>query len=659
MGCAPSKAREIEVSGGIRKAQNDDTPGVGREHSHSERRQRSLVGNLMQSHNGADSLKLEEEYDDSDAKVLGSGMSGQVATIRHRRTGVIHALKTLNVHQMGVEGLDALRKEIDAMRRLDHPNIVKLYEIFEDEESIHMIMELCTGGELVAHIMEMPTGINETDGARHITKMLSALCHCHEHNVVHRDVKLDNFVYENESDAAELKLIDFGLSHLGSGKPGDAIAARGRVGTLSYMAPEVLRRKPYAKPCDMWSLGVVAFILLAGRRPFHSRDREEKIELILSAEPNYGGSGWRGISDEAKQFVQSLLQKEPELRMTAQQALQHHWLQAAREGEISSPATAIKYNIEVMRSLQAFSTTTRLHKVALELLAFAAPSHEVNELRQVFNAIDTDGSGAISREEFKHAMTAHPQFKDSEVRRLFDQIDFSRKGELSYNEFLAATLDAASGPPDEEKVRLVFERLDIDGDGIVTRDDMLRALGAEANEEEIDTMFSQLGCSKGRLFFADLLRLMTDQDDQIASRRSTRAGIKRKSCTRTSVSSTPSNKPPTIGALGKSMTMSDLVLETEASKAKADAVEMLGEEESARPAWLSKGRSIQNLNKFIALATIGGGGGGGGAGGGEPNPPQLAHQISPVMRERGVSKDGTVMQPTIQPRQSSHVPDRL
>ena len=296
----------------------------------------------------------------------------------------------------------------------------------------------------------MPNGISEREAAGYLMTMLSALSHCHEQAVVHRDVKLDNFVYVSNSNEAELKLIDFGLSHLG--KSGEEISAKGRVGTLSYMAPEVLRRQPYAKPCDMWSLGVVAFILLAGRRPFHSRDRETKIDLILHSEPSYTGSGWRGISPTAIDFVKALLHKAPEERLTAAEALRHPWIAGAKAAAAADAAQQLQKNAQVVRSLQAFSTTSRLHKVALELLAFAAPSHEVDQLRQLFVAIDADGSGSISRDEFKSAMAAHPQFKDAELSRLFDQADFGGQGELSYNEFLAATLGAASGPPDEDKV---------------------------------------------------------------------------------------------------------------------------------------------------------------------------------------------------------------
>ena len=189
--------------------------GLQAEDSFLSPRDHSIVGNMMRAH-GPGERRFSEDYDDSDAQVMGSGMSGQVLTARSRKTCQVYAIKALRIDQMGVDGMDELMCEIEAMRRLDHPNIVKLFEIYQDfdEGVIHMVLELCTGGELVSRMIDSPQGLTEGEAARLVAKMLSALRHCHEHDVVHRDVKLDNFVYEHEGDSAELKLIDFGLSHL-------------------------------------------------------------------------------------------------------------------------------------------------------------------------------------------------------------------------------------------------------------------------------------------------------------------------------------------------------------------------------------------------------------------------------------------------------------
>ncbi|KOO32313.1 calcium-dependent protein [Chrysochromulina tobinii] len=568
MGCAGSKGGKNPEE----PAKATDTPLRPRRKQSCERN--SVVGNMVQQNMSERSFS--DDYDDNGHVVLGSGMSGSVFTAVSRRTHVRHAIKTLNIQQMGVEGMEELRREVSAMRRLDHPNIVRLFETYEDHKrgQIIMVLELCSGGELVNKLMEQPQnrGLSERDAAGLVTKMLSALLHCHQHDVVHRDIKLDNFVYESTAQDAELKLIDFGLSHVAARGRGEVETMTGRVGTLSYMAPEVLLRHPYTAACDMWSLGVVAFILLSGRRPFHCRDRQEKIQRILTTEPSFGTS-WATTSAQAIDFVRRLLVKEPELRMTAQEAMRHEWILKSKADsvgkELRNPMAAIAHNSHVLRSMQAFSGASMMHKVALELLAFATPSAEVDDMRRVFYAIDTDGSGTISRDEFDAAMGAHPELNSQALKSLFDTLDFAKKGELGYNEFLAATLGGSQKLQnlDEETVRNVFQMIDRDSDGIVTRDDLMQCLGANTTEEELDVMFAQLGKkADGKLFFMDLYRLMSGKDG------TKHAGITLKR----SVTLSPQpegevkSRGPSFSQVGRSSTMSNVVLHTEASAHNAE-----------------------------------------------------------------------------------------
>jgi calcium-dependent protein kinase len=625
MGCAGSKGGKNPEE----PAKATDTPLRPRRKQSCERN--SVVGNMVQQNMSERSFS--DDYDDNGHVVLGSGMSGSVFTAVSRRTHVRHAIKTLNIQQMGVEGMEELRREVSAMRRLDHPNIVRLFETYEDHKrgQIIMVLELCSGGELVNKLMEQPQnrGLSERDAAGLVTKMLSALLHCHQHDVVHRDIKLDNFVYESTAQDAELKLIDFGLSHVAARGRGEVETMTGRVGTLSYMAPEVLLRHPYTAACDMWSLGVVAFILLSGRRPFHCRDRQEKIQRILTTEPSFGTS-WATTSAQAIDFVRRLLVKEPELRMTAQEAMKHEWILKSKADsvgkELRNPMAAIAHNSHVLRSMQAFSGASMMHKVrssqepftgagvmprasptrpvpppprpprcpvpvpftraspspplppllcllssqvALELLAFATPSAEVDDMRRVFYAIDTDGSGTISRDEFDAAMGAHPELNSQALKSLFDTLDFAKKGELGYNEFLAATLGGSQKLQnlDEETVRNVFQMIDRDSDGIVTRDDLMQCLGANTTEEELDVMFAQLGKkADGKLFFMDLYRLMSGKDG------TKHAGITLKR----SVTLSPQpegevkSRGPSFSQVGRSSTMSNVVLHTEASAHNAE-----------------------------------------------------------------------------------------
>jgi len=604
----------------------------------AEEASRSVVGRMMQEIDGVQ-RRFSDEYDDKASHVLGTGMSGSVSTAHSRRTGQKYAIKTLNVEQMGVDGMTELRREINAMRRLDHPNIVRLFETYEDDMSgvIVMVLELCSGGELVNKLTAQPhnQGLSEHESALLVHKMLSALRHCHEHDVVHRDIKLDNFVYESEEAEAELKLIDFGLSHVAQpGKVKDEMM-KGRVGTLSYMAPEVLLRRPYTAACDMWSLGVVAFILLSGRRPFHSRERQEKIERILHTEPNYGSSAWAPISDVAKDFVRRLLVKDPTHRMSAEQGMAHEWIvhhrAAATDKGLANPAAAIAHNVHVLRSMQAFSSSTMMNKVALELLAFATPSAQLDEMRKVFYAIDTDGSGTISRDEFDAAMAAHPELNSAALKSLFDTLDFAKKGELGYNEFLAATLGGSLpggslAGLDEPTVRNVFNMLDLNADGVVTRDDLLTCLGGMVTDEEIDAIFAQLGKkADGRLLFMDLFRLMTGRDGTKT------AGI---NTLRSAASHTSSSRPPSLQQLGRSATLSHVTLHSEASAHNANPLT-----ESSKTARLqSKGRSVQNLNRLIGGSKRSSHGETSGAESGT----DLSNPSSPH-RPRASSTDGAVM----------------
>ena len=248
-------------------------------------RKQSITETLMMEHGkGKGHRRLHEVYDTSDAVILGEGMSGRVATCRQRYTGELFALKTLSVAKLKVD-MDELRQEIDILKRLDHPNIVKVYETFEEEGLFHVVMELCCGGQvetrhaplpssrrtaphrtprhvtapcepprarlrapqLISRLKSHKRGFGEEMAARLMSKMIASILYCHERNVCHRDVKLDNFVYERDGEDAELKLIDFGLSHVllhTQEKMHDRVGMPGRLRAPPTRRPVPLPRGP-------------------------------------------------------------------------------------------------------------------------------------------------------------------------------------------------------------------------------------------------------------------------------------------------------------------------------------------------------------------------------------------------------------------------------
>lgn len=222
---------------------------------------------------------------------------------------------------------------------------------------------------------------------------------------------------------------------------------------------------------------------------------------------------WQSISSAARQFVLSLLQKDPHQRATARDCLADPWMQQAnRDLRRSSydAALSLQRNSLVLRSLQDFASMEALHKVALEVVAFTAPPSSFDELRKLFKEIDVDTSGTISFDEFRDAMSKYPEIPEAQVRRLFDSVDLTHNNQIDYNSFLAATLTAQQ-TIGEPTLRTAFSVLDRDCDGIITKDDLMATVGQACNEAEIDEMLRQIDVDADftKIFYADFQRLMT------------------------------------------------------------------------------------------------------------------------------------------------------
>ena len=200
-------------------------------------------------------------------------------------------------------------------------------------------MELCTGGSLCDRINLHPSGFSEKCAATLAEKMCSAINYCHAHSVIHRDIKLDNFVYESDREDAELKLIDFGFAF--EVQPGKREDMYERLGTLSYMAPELVgpKRQVYDSSVDMWAIGVTTYAMLCGRKPFRHEDRAKRKLQILNDEVPVDGSRFRGVSEGAKDFVRKLMTKDPRSRMNGKTASQHPWIVMVSELRRSSNAS--------------------------------------------------------------------------------------------------------------------------------------------------------------------------------------------------------------------------------------------------------------------------------------------------------------------------------
>jgi len=252
---------------------------------------------------------------------LGRGAFSIVYLGIHKQTGTKHAIKVINKKDLGKDYEKNLKMEVDILKRVNHPNIIALKELFDTPEKLYLVMELVTGGELFDKIVEKGS-YTEAEASQLVKKIVSAVDYLHGIDIVHRDLKPENLLLKSADNDLEVALADFGLSKI----VGQQMMMQTACGTPSYVAPEVLNASGYGKEVDMWSIGVITYILLCGFPPFYGDTVPEIFEQIMEANFDYPEEYWGGVSKEAKDFVNKLLVVETSDRLTAPQALNHPWL---------------------------------------------------------------------------------------------------------------------------------------------------------------------------------------------------------------------------------------------------------------------------------------------------------------------------------------------
>jgi calcium-dependent protein kinase len=418
---------------------------------------------------------IEEVYDGvHTGPVLGSGISGLVRLVTHKATGLKYAVKVLDLGLVETPtGLQQLREEIFIMCQLDHPNIVRLEEVYESHSEIYLVQELCLGGELFDRLDEQPDyHYTEAECARLVKQMLSAVRYLHSKGIIHRDLKLENFLFSSVNADSELKMIDFGLSkHFMYGE-----VQHEAVGTPYTVAPEVIRGS-YDERCDVWAIGVIAFLLLSGEPPFGGCGGPESLMQVRSNilmghyefEP---ADIWEQVSEQARHFILTMLVTDPQKRPTAAHAQQHKWLQEWAQRAMESGADGGNLlSPNVVKALVNFKEFSDMRKLLCEVLSFTLLPDQIKELRREFEKMDTDGSGEISLAALKQVLMTNAgagslgALTEDEVTDIFDAMRV-RKTEtrIHWHEFIAAGLSQCS--VDDRNLRLAFDRLDSDHKGV-------------------------------------------------------------------------------------------------------------------------------------------------------------------------------------------------
>jgi calcium-dependent protein kinase len=391
-------------------------------------------------------MPIEEIYDGvHDGRVLGSGTAGIVRLVTHKKTLIQYAVKCLDLGLVSTkEDLAQLREEVFIMSQLDHPNIVRLEGVYETQSAIYLVQELCLGGELFDRLDEQPDYCyTEAECARLVKQMLSAVRYLHSKGIVHRDLKLENFLFSNRSDDSELKMIDFGFSkHFVFGE-----ILTAPVGTPYTVAPEVIHGS-YDEQCDVWAIGVIAFLLLSGNPPFGGCGGPESMmkvrDNILSCKYAFEPQDiWEHVSEKGKDFIRHMLVVDPKMRPTAKAAQKDPWLQEWASRSRNKEDTILSPN--VVKALVSFKEFSHVRKMFAQVLSFTLLPDQIAELRKEFETLDTDGSGEISLAGLKQVLVTNAgtgwfgAMTEKDAEDIFDAMRVNKaETRIHWHEFIAA-----------------------------------------------------------------------------------------------------------------------------------------------------------------------------------------------------------------------------
>lgn len=371
-------------------------------------------------------------------KSLGYGSYGEVYLCEHKRSKEKRAVKIIDKRYLSKSMIQkkTVLNEVDILKTLDHPNILKIFEYFEDDKNYYIVMEFCSEGDLFDEL-ERVKYLDEKNTANIIAQILAGLAYIHNRQIVHRDIKLENILICNKEKEIHIKIIDFNIATFYKGKKLSKFT-----GTSYYIAPEVIDQS-YDEKCDIWSCGVIMHFLLSGCFPFNGISRDEILEKIANAKLNLTGLRWSNISTPAKDLLKILLDKNPKTRITASQALNHPWVFPVFETQVDQ-----KFFKKTLTRMLSITKKPKLKELFETFLLGQVQKNDpkIKLYEKVFIELDADRNGVISKQDIilllAPAMTLELASKEAE--RIMKIIDNDQSGEIDFSEFLRSALEEDS-----------------------------------------------------------------------------------------------------------------------------------------------------------------------------------------------------------------------
>ena len=454
-------------------------------------------------------------------KKIGEGSYGKIYKVKNKQSGDIRAMK--QIMKSKIPDIEKFQNEIKILAMVDHPNIVRLFEVIEDDKYFNLLQELCTGGELLRKIQT--TQLKEKDIAKIFNQIMSAVAYCHEKGIVHRDLKLENILFASESPDSPVKIIDFGFSVLlgkneinkdkdneNNLKKYGFKRMKSKVGTLYYISPEIIKGN-YDEKCDIWACGVILYILLCGYPPFNGSSDKEVYNIITQVKYDFNQPMWKNVSKYAKELIKNMLTLAKN-RYTAKQVLSSKWLEIKLKDSDENI-----YYLDY-KHISRYKHYNKFKQAILTFIASRLNSDESKKIRNIFYNIDENKKGFITYEDFIKYIINECNIDElvddeQELKKAFQSVDSDHNNKIDYTEFLAANLDEKIFLK-QEKLKEAFRTFDINDTGAIKKEDIIRVLKLENLEDKniiANSIIEENDYDKdGKINFNDFMMIMKNNN---------------------------------------------------------------------------------------------------------------------------------------------------
>lgn len=441
-------------------------------------------------------------------KKLGEGTFGKVYRIKSKTNGEIRAMK--QIPKSSITNQSQFDMEIEIMKKMDHPNIIKLYEYIEDDRFVYLVMEECSGGELFERIIEKTKAkkmFTEKEAAVIFKQLMSAICYCHTNGVCHRDLKPENLMFASFDDDSPIKIIDFGYSKIiKQDSAGKFRKMTSKVGTLYYVSPEVIQGN-YDEKCDIWSCGVILYLMLSGKTPFNGDNEKEVYKLIENKKFSFPSAQWKLISFDVQDLIKKMI-CPIEKRLSAREVLDHVWVSKCApnaEGYLTD------LNID---SLNKYKNSHKFRKAVLMYIATRLNESEVKDMKKIFEELDISKTGMITLEEMIEGIEKLDlDGFTTDLEELFSSMDTDHDGYINYTEFIAATLDKKIYLQDE-KLYEAFKAFDQNDSGKISKKNIMHVLKlTDKDSSALEKIIEENDLNgDGTIDFKEFMQMMQGQE---------------------------------------------------------------------------------------------------------------------------------------------------